>query len=262
MTKLKDADESAHATRDRQLFDAIAQSYCRKDLHRASQLARRQRLEASVDAAGISRAGALLEVGCGAGFAARYLAGRYRSYVGIDYAAELVRLAREHNALPGARFEAAGIRDFMPRERFDMVLMIGVLHLLDDMLGTLRHIAELLVPGGFLVANEPQPANPVIRVARQARKRLDARYSSDQIELTAKELGELYAAAGFVDVKLVPQGLFATPFAEVALPAERLMVPFARLACALDRSLAGLPGMGKLSWNLIAVGRKPAGSPS
>jgi hypothetical protein len=35
------------------------------------------------------------------------------------------------------------------------------------------------------------------------------------------------------------------------------MVPFARLACALDRSLAGLPGMGKLSWNLIAVGRKP-----
>src|SRR2546421_29127 len=71
--------------------------------------------------------------------------------------------------------------------------------------------------GGWLVANDPHPANPVIHLARAVRKRVDARYSSEQKELTGRALRGALDRAGFIDIRLRPQGLFSTPFAEVPL---------------------------------------------
>lgn len=250
---------SDHAARDRALFNEIAASYCAKDLWPSSRVARQQRLRQTLRCLPVTGDIALLEVGCGAGFTANYLDGMYREYVGVDYSEELIGYAREHHERPGVSFAAMDINAFQSEVGFDVALMIGVLHHMDDLQGTLSTISALLKPGGWIVANEPQPANLLIHAARNVRKKVDSKYSSDQVELTSAQLRDALTGAGFEDVRLVPQGILSTPFAEVPLKPAMLWGPAASAACAADRVIeaAAGPALAALSWNLIAAGRKP-----
>lgn len=248
-----------HEVRDRAHFNAIAASYCRKDLARSSRDARRQRLRQTLRGAPLAGDLTLLEVGCGAGFTAVYLADCFREYLGVDYSEELIAYARAHHERPGVGFEAAHINDFRPDRRFDAALAIGVLHHVDDLPGVLGRIRGLLKPGGWFLANEPQPANPAIHLARSIRKRVDPSFASDQRELSVRELRGALGRAGFVDIRLRPQGVFSTPFAEVVLRPETLWVPVARACCVLDRWLEAAlgPWLRPISWNLVVAGRNP-----
>jgi SAM-dependent methyltransferase len=198
--------------RDRALFNPIAARYCAKDLHRASRPARRLRLEQTLDAVSPPADADLLEIGCGAGHAASYLAGRYRTFTGIDHAEELIAYSREFHAGPGVGFEAVDLADYRTDRRFDVVFLIGVLHHFEDPEAMMTRAVELLAPGGWLVANEPQPGNLLIHLARQVRKRVDRGYSADQAELSLQEIGGLYRRAGLTDLRILPQGLLTTPF--------------------------------------------------
>jgi SAM-dependent methyltransferase len=202
---------------------------------------------------------AVLEVGCGAGFSATYLAGCYASYRGVDYAPQLIAYAQQHNQGVGVTFEACNIKDYRTDQRFDVIFMIGVLHHIDDLEVTMAHLLKLLQPGGWLVANEPHPGNPLISLARVVRQKIDRQYSSEQQPLTSTDLRRLYGRAGLVDIRIVPQGLLSTPFAEVIIPPQAMMRVFSSLACALDACLTRLVGrlLQPLTWNLIAAGRKP-----
>lgn len=250
---------SERETRDRDLFDGIAERYTRKDLHPAASVARRQRLLRTLAAAPLPSNPSILEAGCGAGFSARYLEGRFGSFVGIDYADKLIACAKEHNAVKGASFHTANIKELDLDETFDAVVMIGVLHHLDDMDSAMQQLISALKPGGWLLANEPQPGNPLVRAARSMRKRLDGDYSDEQDQLSAKSLCDLYERAGLIDIQIIPQGLFSTPFAEVPMGPPLLTRPLAKAACIADTAIerAASPLLGKLTWNLVAGGRKP-----
>lgn len=249
---------SLHAQHDRELFNSIADKYFAKDLAASSCQARGQRLFQTLRAVPMDPDTSVLEVGCGAGFTARYLEGTCDNYCGVDYAEQLVAYAERHNGRQGVRFVADNIMDFQPPEPFDVALMIGVLHHFDNIAETLQHVVSLVRPGGWVVANEPHPGNPLVHIARGLRKRTDANYSSDQCELTGDELHSLYIQAGLVDVRIQPQGLFSTPFAEVVLPPQWLTSRVSRLACGTDTLLEGTLGqhLHCLSWNLVAAGRR------
>lgn len=64
---------SAHEIRDRELFNRISKDYCRKDLLPAHSMARRCRVEQTMNALPVSSKIGIMEVGCGAGFSAKYL---------------------------------------------------------------------------------------------------------------------------------------------------------------------------------------------
>lgn len=251
--------DTGREQRDRALFDGIAEQYTRKDLHPAASVARRQRLLRTLAAAPLPDRPAILEAGCGAGFSARYLDGRFSRFVGIDYADNLIQAARKHNAAAGARFETANIKQLDLDEQFDAVVMIGVLHHLDDMPAAIDQLTAVLKPGGWLLANEPQPGNPLIRAARGIRKRMDKGYSDEQDQLSAEHLCRLYRDAGLQDVAAVPQGLLSTPLAEVPVGPTVLTKPLAHVLCGVDTLIetAAGPLLSKLSWNLVARGRKP-----
>ena len=118
---------------------------------------------------------------------------------------------------------------------------------------------KLLKPNGWLIANEPQPANPAISLARQIRKRFDHNYSADQKELSGDELYEAFDALGLQSIQLSPQGLFSTPLAEVMFSPQWLMSPISTLACYTDKFLERTAGkaLSRLTWNLIIAGQKP-----
>ncbi len=250
------SDDAGRAARDRALFERIARSYCRKDLAPAQRIARAHRLDQTFALASVPREARCLEVGCGAGYAATYLAGRYSRYVGIDQAEALIAYARAHNAAPGVSFEAVDVAAYSSNERFDVVFMIGVLHHLSDPAAALLHVRSLLAPGGLVLVNEPQPANPLIRVARSLRTVVDRDYSAEQVQYSADELRAMLDEAGFTRLTVKPQGLLSTPFAEVVTPLQACSAPLSRLCCRLDALLERhAPGvLVPLSWNLVAAG--------
>lgn len=248
------------ARRDRELFDGIADEYCRKDRLPAHRRARELRLLQTLRHIELDPSGDLLEIGCGAGFAAGYLRGRYRSFHGIDHSSKLVDLAEATNGGPGISFETADATEFSIDRRFDVIFMIGVLHHLADPAATLRHLTGLLKTDGRIVVNEPQSGNPLIQLARGVRKKTDSHYSDDQTVYSGADLRSVFSDAGCELVKLVPQGLLSTPFAEVAMPAQALVTPLSSLACAVDRVTEdSFPRLLRyLTWNLIAIA-KPTG---
>lgn len=249
--------DTARTLRDRALFDRIAETYCTKDLAPAQRAARRHRLRQTLALSGAPRDAVCLEIGCGAGFAAVYLAGHFAHYHGLDHSAALIEYACAHNDGPGTVFEVGDVAAFSPPRRYDVIFMIGVLHHLSAPVDILRHLRAFLAPGGAVVVNEPQSANALIRYARSWRKRVDAAYSADQEQYSERELRTMFEAAGYEQVEVAAQGLLSTPFAEVHTPVQVLSAPLSRFCCAIDALLERrCPELlRRLSWNLIAAGR-------
>jgi SAM-dependent methyltransferase len=261
MNRIDVSRESSRRQSDRRLFDSIAGAYARKDLQSSSRRARRQRLERTLDEVPMLESWRILEVGCGAGFAAAYLEGRYGHYLGIDQSHRLVEIARAVNGAANVEFLAVGIEDLSVEGGFDLAFMVGVLHHLDDREAAVGKVVGSLRPGGYLALNEPQPANPLMTAARRFRARIDSSYSDDQDEIPGHELRRVLESAGLTEVRTKPQGLFSTPFAEVVLGPQFLTAPAARFACRVDSLLESrLPqALHSVSWNLVAMGRKPEG---
>jgi SAM-dependent methyltransferase len=176
------------------------------------------------------------------------------------------RLKRTIAAVPGdsnhgkgVHFEASSIEDFNPSTGFDLIFMIGVVHHLENAGRSLRRIIQWLEPGGFLVANEPSPENPLVHATRVVRERIDRTYSSDQEEISADRFRSLLEGAGLRDVTVTPQGFASTPFAEVVVRPFVIAGPLARAACIVDRVIEkpSWSWLKALSWNLIGCGRAP-----
>jgi SAM-dependent methyltransferase len=72
----------------------------------------------------------VLEIGCGSGRLARFIAPRVASYTGIDIAPTMVALARERCTDPRARFldgDGRGVPPELAHERFDFVFSWAVM---------------------------------------------------------------------------------------------------------------------------------------
>ncbi len=244
--------------RDRDLFDRAAERYYRKDLLPTSRCARQLRLQRTLKPIPWRDSFHVMEVGCGAGFAATYLEGHYAHYVGIDHSERLIELARRFNCHANAEFLATSIQQFEPRQQFDVIFMIGVLHHLEDCAAVLPELVQMLRPGGWLAVNEPVRGNPLIGMARRTRKRMDKDYSDDQIEMSRNEVREAFVQAGLEVVAVVPQGIISTPLAEVPLRPQVLFSPVSRVCSWVDVVAENAAGslLWPFAWNLVAVGQR------
>ncbi len=249
--------------RDKALFNKIAGNYARKDSCRSSALARRSKLTSILKPVLAMRPnlGTLVDIGCGVGGPAKYLAGNYERYIGIDHSEELIAAARIFNlGNPKADFIAASVKSKeLPQNVADVILADGALHHMTELATVMASLARIAKPGAFVVAIEPQNANPFIRGMRWLRGFLDPTYSREQIFFSQGDLRDLFSGAGITDLSFAYQGFFSTPFAEVVMAPQALAVPFSQLASFLDRWLQeNLPAaMKRISFNIVATGRFP-----
>lgn len=254
-----ESETENRAQRDKALFNEIAESYSAKDVASACRPARKMRLIQTVAVCDPdwSVKPDILEVGCGTGYSAQYLEGYYGHYTGVDYSEMLIEQAKKIHQQDNVAFEACDFHDYAPGRQFDIIVMICVLHHMEDIGRALVKCRELLKPGGYLVANEPQPGNPVVQGLRKIRTKVDMTYSDEQEFLSPAFLQSAYLQAGFADIRTVPQGYFSTPFAEVILRPQAVFSLLSKTACALDRVLESGNGklLGRLSWNVITCGR-------
>lgn len=246
--------------RDKDLFDNISEDYYRKDLFSSSRKARSTRVIQTIKRAGngnLTKSN-VLEVGCGAGFGAEYLHGNYELYTGLDYSAKLIECAQKLKTLPSVEFLASDFFEFKTQKKFDTIFMIGVLHHMPNLVEAVEKCYDLLKPGGWLVVNEPQPANRFIQLLRRIRTYLDSSYSDEQDQLSHEQLISSFTNSKFNNVDAWPQGLLSTPFAEVVIHPQILSSPASWTACHIDNILETLfpQLLKKLSWNLIIAGQK------
>ena len=256
-------DRSAltHTQRDKALFDHISTSYAAKDQNPPARVARAYRLWETVREMEPTPEDRILEVGCGAGFSADYLDGRFKQYLGIDYSDALIEKARARwsHATSKVEFRSVDIRDFRCTDLFDRIFMIGVLHHIESPEEVLRNLLPMLKPGAPILCNEPSRSNPIIQLLRRCRTKIDPAYSDDQAVYRPKELTRLFAQAGFVNIHIRPQGFFSTPFAEVPSRPVRVFSILARMSCFFDRMLARNAPMvlRPLAWNLVVRAHRP-----
>ncbi|MHC5002504.1 MAG: class I SAM-dependent methyltransferase [Planctomycetota bacterium] len=101
----------------------------------------------------------VLDVGCAAGEITLDLAPHAGEILGIDHSARMVDVAERKardRGVGNARFARMEPGDPRLAEgAFDVVTAYSVVHLLDDVPGTLARLRDLLVPGGHLVTETP-----------------------------------------------------------------------------------------------------------
>ncbi len=103
----------------------------------------------------------ILDIGCGYGRWAEALAGQFGAYLGIDFSAELLKLANARN-IPGASFQCMAAQNLAPDNvivppPFDLFICSGILIYLNDadVAKLAGAIAAMSAPGSRVYLREP-----------------------------------------------------------------------------------------------------------
>ena len=96
----------------------------------------------------------VLEFGCGTGSTAIEHAPYVAHYLATDTSDGMLEIARgKANGQANLSFEQTAIEDIPGEQRFDVVLGMSILHLVDDLEATLGHVHRLLRPGGVFASS-------------------------------------------------------------------------------------------------------------
>ncbi len=134
-------------------WDRVAERYARRPV--ADEAAYQRKLE--VTRGYLRPEMEVLEFGCGTGSTALVHAPQVKRILAIDISARMIEIARDKAAAAGVEnvvFEQAAIDGFSaPEGRFDAVLGLSVLHLLDDKAAVIAKVHRMLKPGGIFVSS-------------------------------------------------------------------------------------------------------------
>jgi len=139
--------------RARKFWDRHAEGYARRAI--ADEAAYRRKLE--ITRQYLRPDMQVLEIGCGTGSTALLHAPHVARIRAMDVSPRMIAIARRKaadQAIGNVDFEVATLDTLdAPRESFDAVLALNVLHLLDDWRGDIARIRHLVKPGGILVSS-------------------------------------------------------------------------------------------------------------
>lgn len=181
----------------------------------------------------------VIDVGCGDGTYTHELfaAAAPAEMVGVDAAAEAIGLARERyaSATPALRFDVAdaGALPFPPA-RFDVAVVRGLLHHVDDPVRVLTEISRVAAE---VCVIEPNGYNPVLKVIERVsayhRAHQERSFAAARVRRWIRDLGgviEVEAYAGLVPFFCPRPLALALKVVEPAIEA----LPVARqLSCAV-----------------------------
>ncbi len=254
-------EQTSRESKDKLLFNKIAENYSKKDLFAVSMIPRKSILETAMKPVleNFGHVNTIIEIGCGIGAPAKYLKDHYHKYIGIDQSEKMIKIAQKYNnGNRDASFLSKNVKDLDIENSADLILLSGVLHHMTDLGIVLDKLIKLLKPGGAILAIEPQSFNPLIQIMRYIRKIIDKNYSKEQTFFSEKELTVMFEKKGIKIKNINYLGYFSPPFAQIIFKPEFLFKPLSIIATALDRLLSKyLPRpLNRLSFNISIFGIK------
>ena len=204
----------------RRQFDLVAASWDAKhgpDSARAAELAARVRYLRSV-CGGLGRP-RVLDLGCGTGEVLRQLSPVIQAGIGVDISRAMIERARRHIENDRLQFHIADAVQFCNQcqDRFELVLLVGVLDHLPDQDFAAAAVRRVIGPGGRLIIVSPHPWGPIFLLKRLAH------FGREVPPANHLSPGRLIALAGQHGLRLVR--VRALPYA----PWPVLSLLFARL---------------------------------
>ncbi len=188
---------------------------------------------------------ATLDLGCGEGRVARDLRDRGHTVTGVDASPTLVRLAQD--ADPGGTYVVADAAE-LPFEdgSFDVAVAYNSLMDFDDLEGSIRELARVLVPGGRLAVSIVHPFADA--------GRFDSRQPDAAFVLTGSYLGRRRVHEHFErdGMEITFHG-YAYPIEDYAraLEAAGLLIERLREPAAPVAAVADDPGEGR--WQRVPL---------
>jgi len=138
----------------------------------------------------------ILDIGCGAGTLALYLAGKGNNVLGIDISSKAIReclSSKKGLGLKNVNFRQLEFPKEAINEKFDVVLFTEVIEHLEDDKGALKNIKKLLKPKGVMILSTPSNTAPLHKLGLT--KKFDRevghlrRYSLTELKLLVKNSG-------------------------------------------------------------------------
>lgn len=224
--------------RDRVLFDRIASAHARKDFIISLLLISKDQFFSAVKSVldELPNPGIVVEIGCGFGASATYLAGHYERYIGIDQSEKMIKAAIIFNRdNPRAEFLAENIKSKkLPENIADVIISDGGLHHMTELELVMESLFRIAKPRAFLIVREPQNSNLLVQMIRRIRGIVDPSYSREQTFFSERYLRKLFAAHGIRDISVRFQGFLAPLFSQIVLSPQALVISVNRLAIAAD----------------------------
>ena len=107
----------------------------------------------------------ILDFGCGPGIFSARLAKMGGHIVGVDISQEFVNQAKNRVTLENTKFIhiSSSLSDALETQRkFDVIVLVDVIHHLDDIEVSLKEASKFLKEGGKIIVYEPNLINPVL----------------------------------------------------------------------------------------------------
>ena len=97
----------------------------------------------------------VLEFGCGTGTTALYHAGRVAQIDALDFSSEMISIAKGKAAdTENVKFHISTLEDWdTDHGPYGMIMAHSVLHLVEDLDDTLRHVRKRMEPGGWFISS-------------------------------------------------------------------------------------------------------------
>lgn len=101
----------------------------------------------------------ILEFGCGTGGTALIHAPRVKSIDAIDYSKNMIEIANAKKLQEGinnVNFSVADITELQTSDKkYDVILGLNIVHLLEDKAAVFAKVHEMLNPGGYFISSTP-----------------------------------------------------------------------------------------------------------
>jgi ubiquinone/menaquinone biosynthesis C-methylase UbiE len=138
---------------DRRFWDRIAPRYAKANLRDEAAYARKLEITQRY----LTPDAEVLEVGCGTGTTALRHAPHAGHILATDISEGMLAVARrraEEAGVTNVTFRQAALETLdLPEGRYDAILALNLLHLLEDRQGAIRALVRALKPGGVLVTS-------------------------------------------------------------------------------------------------------------
>ena len=198
----------------------------------------------------------ICDFGCGSGEMACRLGRMGYKVEGYDVSPDVIEVARKRAELDGVTDKvsfvvADGASDSMPKNRFDTVLAMSVIHHLPLEEG-LRTLNDMLQPGGRVAFQEPVAYSGALQWLRD-RTPVKKEVSPDERQLGAydiQRIGEVF------EIEEIRHYMIFHRFWK--LVPKAIQPIFDRIVMRLDRLLLTIPGMKLFAGAVVILARKRA----